>query len=286
MNVDTKAAISSNLWEALNGFNIKRVTLSLDSVWCGLINNVSILSQALISNNMETICIYLNAQPCMMEAMHGLPIKRLSLYDSGERLDINNVSSLYKLLSSLKQLEKLSVIVNNDSPGLWEALHGLKIKSLSLNDGIGCLRLSHVTSLYYNVPSLSQLLSSFSQLETLHIKVCSYRRSGLWDAFRGLNIKSLSGLSGGLDGLVKDSAVKQMETLSLVFPSLTLLETLSIGVDDDCGLSEALRGLYIKRLCLSGGLSEGLHVHHAELLSQSLVSLTVPEYLSQNYATY
>ncbi|KAH3853861.1 hypothetical protein DPMN_096396 [Dreissena polymorpha] len=60
-----------------------------------------------------------------------------------KRLDINHVSSLYKLLSSLKQLEKLSVIVNNDSPGLWEALHGLNIKSLSRNNG----DLNHVVSL-------------------------------------------------------------------------------------------------------------------------------------------
>ncbi|KAH3853860.1 hypothetical protein DPMN_096395 [Dreissena polymorpha] len=92
---------------------------------------------------------------------------------------------------------------------------------------------------------------------------------------------------GGLTGWMTDLKAKQMKSLSLLFPSLTQLETLSIGVDDDSsGLSEALHGLCIKTMCLSGNCGGSLNVHHAELLSQSLSSLTQLETLTLHVSTY
>ncbi|KAH3890871.1 hypothetical protein DPMN_014960 [Dreissena polymorpha] len=277
INMNDKADISPNLWENLNSLNINRVTLSLNDVWCGLIvNNVSKLSQALLSNHMETICIYLNAQPCMMEAMHGLPIESLSLYGSGESLHINHVSSLNKFLSSLKQLDKLSVFVNNDSPGLWEALHGVHIKRLSLNFGIGDLIVNYASA-------LSQLLASFIQLQTLSIKV-NFDTPGLWDAINGLNIKSLS-LNDVGERMI-DWMTDEAESMSLLFPSLSQLETLSLGLDNDfAGLWKALHGQYIKRLSLSG-VSKSMDVYHAKLLSESISSLTQLETLTLHVFAY
>ncbi|KAH3788822.1 hypothetical protein DPMN_166984 [Dreissena polymorpha] len=206
IKVNVNAYISPNLWETLNSLNIKRVILIINSVWCGLIvHNASMLSQALLSNNTETICMYLNAQPCKIEAMHGLPIESLSLFGSGESLDIIHVSSLYKMLSSLKQLKNVGVFVNNENPGLWEAFHGLNIKCLSLTNRD--LRVNHVSS-------FSQLLSSLAQLEMLNVKV-NFDSPGFLDALHGLNIKSLSlnGLRGGLTGLDERVGSATDETL-------------------------------------------------------------------------
>ncbi|KAH3783237.1 hypothetical protein DPMN_161170 [Dreissena polymorpha] len=276
IELDTEADTRRpSLWEALNSLYINRVTLSLDSVMCGLIvNNKSMLSQALLSNDTETICIYLNSQSNLMEDMHGLPIKSLILYGSVKSLKINHVSSVSTLLASLKKLEKLSFLESNDSPGLWEAVHSLNIKSLSLND-----RKLH------NVSSFAQFLSSLTHLETLNIKGKYASHTGLLDALHGLNIKSLSlnGLNFWMEDL-KVQQMQQMKPLSRLFQSLTQLETLSIGVCDNYSslseaLSEALPGLYITRLCLSG-MRESLRVNNAELLSQSISSLTQLETLT------
>ncbi|KAH3783224.1 hypothetical protein DPMN_161157 [Dreissena polymorpha] len=339
--VDVSAHIDPNLWDALNSLTINRVTLSLDSgrsvgsVWHGLIvNNVSMLSQALLSNHTETICMYMNAQPYLMDAMHGLPIKSLSLFGSRKRLDINHVASLHELLSSLKQLKKLSVLENNDSPGLWEGLHGLNIKSLSLID----------RDVHHFSP-FAQFLASLTHLETLNIEVKYSSFSRLWDALHGLNIKSLS-LNGDID-VIEEMQKSAVKPLSRLFQSLTQLETLSIGMNyasdveapafcqalhglnikslslngfRSCKLvgfkswdfsqlfqsliqlktlsmrvsansilwdylPEALRGLHITRLSLSD-MEECLKVKNAELLSQSISSLTLLETLTLHVFAY
>ncbi|KAH3770447.1 hypothetical protein DPMN_171734 [Dreissena polymorpha] len=78
--------------------------------------------------------------------------------------------------------------MERDSPGLWEVVHGLNIKSLSLNS---LWESSAVEAKY--AESLSQTLVSLTKLETLSID--EHESPGLWEALHGLNIKSLS-LSG------------------------------------------------------------------------------------------
>ncbi|KAH3853030.1 hypothetical protein DPMN_095553 [Dreissena polymorpha] len=65
-------------------------------------------------------------------------------------------------LSSLTHLDTLSIKFDVDSPGLWEALHGLNIKSLSLSDKYGGLKVNYADS-------MSQLLLSLTHLDTLSI---------------------------------------------------------------------------------------------------------------------
>ncbi|KAH3783205.1 hypothetical protein DPMN_161137 [Dreissena polymorpha] len=330
-----RSHINPNLFS----LTINRVTLSVDSgqsvgsVWYGLIvNKVSMLSQALLSNNTETICIYLNAQPCLMDAMNGLPIKSLSLFGSGEGLDINHVASLHKLLSSLKQLKKLSVLESNDSPGLWEALHGLNIKSLSMKD-----------TDVHNLLSFAQFLASLTHLETLNITLEYRRLFYLCDALHGLKIKSL-GLNNSIADVMQTLAVNpsswlfqsltQLETLTIemmyapdfeapaffqalhglnikslslgfhfncnlegckswhwsqLFQSLIQLETLSMRVVADSNLwdylPETLHGLHITRLSLSD-VRKSLKLKNAELLSQSISSLTLLETLTLHVFAY
>ncbi|KAH3778627.1 hypothetical protein DPMN_180096 [Dreissena polymorpha] len=66
-------------------------------------------------------------------------------------------------LLSLTKLETLSISVDEYSPGLLEALYGLKIKGLSLNHEYRHFKREHREF-------LSQSLSSLSQLET-YIKI-------------------------------------------------------------------------------------------------------------------
>ncbi|KAH3770617.1 hypothetical protein DPMN_171906 [Dreissena polymorpha] len=57
--------------------------------------------------------------------------------------------------------------------------------------------------------------------------------------------------------------------------SLTQLRSISINAKKGCpGLWDALNGLNIKILSMSGEHREGLRVEHSESLSQSLTSLT------------
>ncbi|KAH3820404.1 uncharacterized protein LOC127832627 [Dreissena polymorpha] len=258
--------ISPDMWEALHSLNIKNVTLNLNGKWSGLIvNHVSRLSQVLISpTQIKTIYIDVNVHPDLLEALCGLHIKSISLLGRGEHLKGNRVSALCYFLSSLKQIDKLYVIVNNDSPGLWKAFHGLNIKSLSLGGGLRCVRVNHVSA-------LAQLLASLIHLDTLSIEV-SEDSPGLWEALRDLNITRLSlnwSDSGG-----------EVSALSQSLASLTRLETLSIKLlKYSQGQWETLRGLNITNLCLSWNMFAG--VNHESML-QSLSSLTKLETLSIN----
>ncbi|KAH3783226.1 hypothetical protein DPMN_161159 [Dreissena polymorpha] len=88
-----------------------------------------------------------------------------------------------------------------------------------------------------------------------------------------------------VDWKTNDWMTDMTESMSLLFPSLTQLETLSLGLDKDySGLWMALRGQYIKRLCLSG-LSQSMDVYHAKLLSKSISSLTQLETLTLHVFT-
>ncbi|KAH3780556.1 hypothetical protein DPMN_158373 [Dreissena polymorpha] len=256
------------LWKALYGLNIK--SLSLSGFWEGLcVKNVESMSQSLSSlTQLETLSIEVKYDsPWLWKALHGLNIKSLSLRGFCEGLCMKNVELQSKSLSSLTQLETLSIKVEYDSPGLWKVLYGLNIKSLSLRgfwEGL-CVK---------NVESLSQSLSSLTQLETLSIEV-KYDSPCLWMALHGLNIKSLS-LRGFCEGLCMKHVELQLKSLS----SLTQLETLSIKVEyDSPGLWKALHGLNIKSLSLRAEWG-GVNVENVELLSQSLSSLTQLETLS------
>ncbi|KAH3771093.1 hypothetical protein DPMN_172395 [Dreissena polymorpha] len=248
------------LWEALRGLNIKSLTLS-SKEWGEL--HAESLTQSLSSlKRLETLAIVMTGDsPGLWKALHGLNIKSLRLDGwKGEGLRINHSESLTQSLSSLAQMEKLTIHVQKDSP--WEALYGLNIKYLNLriDDNRGEL----------HEESLSQSLSSLMRLQILDIHVAE-DITGLWEAFYGLNIKKLR--------VFCKCRVKYKESLSHLLPSLTRLETLSIDAGEACpGLWEALKGLSVKSLTIKG-MNEGFELNHTELLSQSLSSLTQLETL-------
>ncbi|KAH3691852.1 hypothetical protein DPMN_191030 [Dreissena polymorpha] len=127
-------------------------------------------------------------------------------------LNAEHVKFQSQSLSSLTQLETLSIEVVYYSPGLWKALHGLNIKSLSLSGLWDVLNVE-------NIESQKQSLSSRTHLDTLRIKV-GYGSTGLWNALRGLNIKRLS-----IDNLYLNLDHEESQSLA----SITQLETLSIN---------------------------------------------------------
>ncbi|KAH3710642.1 hypothetical protein DPMN_070131 [Dreissena polymorpha] len=261
---------SPDLWKALHGLNIK--SLSLNGRLFGLnVNHADSLSQTLSSlTHLNTLSIKsVNCSPDLLEALHGLNIKSLSLSGAYGGLKVNYADLMSQSLSSLTHLDTLSIEMDYYSPGLWEALHGLNIKSLSVSgaypyggSNINCADL------------MSQSLLSLTHLDTLSIKVDD-DSPGLWEALHGLNIKSLS-----LSGRYGSIEVHYADSMSQSLSSLTHLDTLSIKVDDDSpGLWKALHGLNIISLSLSGTL-RGLCVHYADLMSQSLSSLTHLDTLS------
>ncbi|KAH3780461.1 hypothetical protein DPMN_158276 [Dreissena polymorpha] len=249
------------LFKALHGLNVKSLSLSIRGRGLNVDHEES-LSQSLSSlTQLKTLSMKVNYDsPRLWKALHGLNIRSLSLSIRGGGFNVDHEESLSQSLSSLTQLETLSIEVLYDSPSLWKALHGLNIKSLSLS---GLLYEQHVES-------LSQAPSSLTKLETLSIEVNS-DSPRLWKALHGLNIKSLSLIimHGGLN-------VAREESLSQALSSLTKLETLSIELlYNSPGLCKALHGLNIQSLSLSGLL----YVQHVESLSQALSSLTKLETL-------
>ncbi|KAH3770972.1 hypothetical protein DPMN_172272 [Dreissena polymorpha] len=159
------------------------------------------------------------------------------------------------------QNKRISISLDDDT-GLWEILHGLSIKSLSLDcwGKSGC-RVNHEMS-------FSQTISSLSKLEELSILDIEMDEltPGVWEALRGLNIKSLT-LSR------KEWGELHAESLTQLLSSLKRLETLGIGgTEDSPDPWKALHGLNIKSLRLDGWQGEGLRINHSEPLSQSLSS--------------
>ncbi|XP_052228855.1 uncharacterized protein LOC127843081 isoform X3 [Dreissena polymorpha] len=148
------------LWEALHGLNIK--SLCLEFVY---LNHQELFWQFLSSLTLEKLSVKMDLDiPSLCKGLDGRNLNDLSLSWSYEFQDwtANNLELLSECLSSLIQLETLSMSVRGDSPSLWEALRGLNIKSLSL-------------SLEYRrgglTESLSKFLSSLTQLKTLSISV-------------------------------------------------------------------------------------------------------------------
>ncbi|KAH3798123.1 hypothetical protein DPMN_151713 [Dreissena polymorpha] len=151
--------------------------------------------------------------PGLWGAHRGLNIKRLSLIGGINDCYAIRKEWMLQSLSSLTHWDTLNIEVNLDSPGLWEAVHGLNIKRLSLMGGLRGLYVIHAES-------MSQSLASLKKLDTLSIEV-KYYNPALWEALHGLNIKSLN-LSGGLSNYSNEE--------SILLPSLKKLETLSLCV--------------------------------------------------------
>ncbi|KAH3778626.1 hypothetical protein DPMN_180095 [Dreissena polymorpha] len=148
---------SADMWQTLHGLNIKSLNLCIRRE----VKHTESLSQALSSlTQLEMFSIEVKyCSPSLWDSLHGLNIKSLSLRMS--LFVVKHKESLSQSLLSLAKMETLSIRVKEDSPDLWEALHGLSIKSLSLS--IEWKR--NLTE------SLSQSLLSFTQMDTLSISV-------------------------------------------------------------------------------------------------------------------
>ncbi|KAH3864663.1 hypothetical protein DPMN_027686 [Dreissena polymorpha] len=142
------------------------------------------------------------------------------------------------------------------TPCVREALHGLNIKSLTLSS-------KEWGELH--AESLNQSLSSLKRLEILGIGVTE-DSPGLWKALHGLNIKSLR-----LDGLKGEGLrINHLEPLSHSLSSLEQMKKLTIHVQKDSPW-EAIYGLNIEYLNLR--IYDNRGELHEESLSQSLSSL-------------
>ncbi|KAH3771141.1 hypothetical protein DPMN_172443 [Dreissena polymorpha] len=248
----------TGLWEAFYGLNIKKLR-----VFCKCrVKYKESLSHLLPSlTRLETLSIGANkACLALWEALKGLSVKSLTIKGMNKGFELNHTELLSQALSSLTLLETLDMDVRENSTGLWEAIHTLNIKTLSLS-------LCRILWTDLRTESLSKSLSSLTCLETLNIIVLEDSCCP-WKALHGLNIKSLS-LRLSQIYTCKDL---QAESLYQSLASLTQLETLSITLNPDSrGLWRGLHCLNIKRLSLKSKEWGGLH---KELMSLSLSSLT------------
>ncbi|XP_052236753.1 uncharacterized protein LOC127848371 [Dreissena polymorpha] len=211
---------------------------------------------ALLNNTLKILLVG-NYSPGLWVSLCGLNIKSLSLCRnikslslcrwSGD-LEVKYVSFLSHSLSSLTQLETLSIKASVHNPGLWKALRGLNIKCLSLDGGRGGFKEE-------DVDSISQSLSTLTKLETLSIKV-DIDSPSLWKALHGLKSKGLSLGGSTTEGLILTRC-----------------------------LSESIRGINIKSLS-SRGYYGSLIVKHASLLSQTISSLKYLDSLTVHLHTY
>ncbi|KAH3770277.1 hypothetical protein DPMN_171561 [Dreissena polymorpha] len=276
------------LWEALQGLSIK--SLSLSGYIYGYIYGfkpkyATSLKQSILSlKQLETLYVCVEEDtPDLWEALQGLSIKSLSLDCLNTNCKLKYATSLKQSLVSLKQLDTLyvsmydtlNVSTHEDNPGLWEALQGLSIKSLSLTLSQDSPVVNSSFRLKY-ATSLKQSILSLKELETLSISV-EYNIHGLWEALHSLSIKSLrlQGTEGGFE-------TKYAESLKQWLSSLTKLDTLSISVDKtNPDLWEALHGLSIKSLSMSlGSKYIDFNLNYAESIKKSLLSLTELDTLS------
>ncbi|KAH3770608.1 hypothetical protein DPMN_171897 [Dreissena polymorpha] len=274
LSIDASEACPG-LCEALKGLSVKSLTIEGENQGFEL-NHTELLSQSLSSLTLlETLDMEVwEHSTGLWEVVHTLNIKTLSLSLYRIQWTDLRTESLSKSLSSLTRLETLNMIVyasvyaDNSCP--LKALHGLNIKSLSLR-----LCLSEYRKCKdLQAESLYQSLASLTQLETLSIELDPHSR-GLWRGIHCLNIKRLSLKTMEWGGL-------HTELISLSLSSLTQLDTLYIEMPCDYpGLWEALHGLNIKHLSLSGLLkSTGIDVKHTMSMSKTLSSLKLLETLS------
>ncbi|KAH3780902.1 hypothetical protein DPMN_158727 [Dreissena polymorpha] len=300
---------SPELMETMFSFNSKCVTLSRNGGRNGLVfSHVSVRCYALlVSRQMDHIYIDVNADPDLFERLYGLKIKSLALFGNAERLEASHASLLSNALSSLEQLEVIRIIVQNDSQDLWETLFGLKIKILNIGTEQNGLEVKYVSSLLTSLSSLKQLDTImiivknnipglFEALHDLKIKSLiweeehlpnsqfpqklsfefEYYSTGLVEAPYILNVKSLSLV---LWRRFDDLGVNQKSLLSQFLSAPKQLETLCMEVLDSTALWEALHGLAIKSLSLSG-VSSRLKLNNISSLSWALSSLTQLETLN------
>ncbi|KAH3771150.1 hypothetical protein DPMN_172452 [Dreissena polymorpha] len=252
---------STGLWEAFYGLNINKLR-----VFCkGRVKYKESLSHLLPSlTQLETLSIGADeACPGLWEALQGLSVKSLTIKGENEGFELNHTELLSQSVPSLTHLETLDISVEEQSTSLWEVLHTLNIKTLSLR--LGCIQWTDLRT-----ESLSKSLSSLTRLETLNVSVYAKDSSCPWKALHGLHIKSLR-LNPILShfGECKDF---QAESLYQSLASLTQLETLSIALQPKShGLWRGIHCLNIKSLSLNSFEWEGLH---KELMSLSLSSLT------------
>ncbi|KAH3710686.1 hypothetical protein DPMN_070178 [Dreissena polymorpha] len=182
-----------SLCVALHGLNIKSLSLRLDYRATSVI--VESITQSLSSlKELETLSFEVNdylTDHMWFQTFNGLNIKSIRPTDRFGGWYMNHAESSSRSLPSLTHLETLCIAMNDETPGLWNALHGLNIKSLSLSAKFGVLNVDRVESML-------QSLSSLTQLETLSIGVIE-NTPGLWNALHGLNIKSLGAKFGVLN---------------------------------------------------------------------------------------
>ncbi|KAH3824890.1 hypothetical protein DPMN_126746 [Dreissena polymorpha] len=220
-----------------------------------------------------SIWIYKN-NVSLLGALCGLHVRSLSLWLC--RLTEQDASELSNTLLSLKQLEVLCLLLTNGSPFLWEALHSLQIKSLSLSGS-----LNHSKE---HVRLVSQSLLSLTQLEKLSIDLRREKFDAnifMCESLCGLHIKSLTlSLSLSLYRLTGQDVSELSHSLS----SLEQLEVLSLDISDDSnkpGLWKVLHGLHIKNLslnCFFGKFTK----EQVLSLADALPTLTRLEILTMN----
>ncbi|KAH3854506.1 hypothetical protein DPMN_097049 [Dreissena polymorpha] len=227
-------------------------------------NNAESLSRTLKSlTQLEQLNIEVDYEsPALWEALYGLHIKRLGLCITRKDIPEDHVDSLSKTLKSLKDLDEIIIITDEGRPALWDALNGLNIKSLLLDGKENGLNKNHGKS-------LSESLTSLTQLKYLGILMFHYNSRYLWDALYGMNIVSLS-----LMCVWDDFRLIGEKSLSETLKSLSHLEDLIIEENDvSSGLLKALNGINIKLLSLKG-VDKGFSVNHVQSMSETLTSLT------------
>ncbi|KAH3771169.1 hypothetical protein DPMN_172471 [Dreissena polymorpha] len=192
----------TGLWEILHGLSIKSLSLDGFGYRGCRVNHEKSFSQTIASlSKLEELSIEMDElTPCVLEALHGLNIKSLTL--SSKEWGELHAESLTQLLSSLKRLETLGICVTEDSPGLWKALHGQNIKSLSLS---GVRKSSGID--VKHAETFSQSLSSLTQLETLTLHVHTYIALQVPQSLKYLNIYSYTMLPSKVRELVDSLAI-------------------------------------------------------------------------------
>ncbi|KAH3864664.1 hypothetical protein DPMN_027687 [Dreissena polymorpha] len=192
---------SRGLWRGIHCLNIKSLSLKSEE-WGGLHKELMFFSLSSLTQ-LETLCIEMECDnPGLREAVHGLNIKSLSGLWKRTGIDVKHTVSMAKTLASLIHLETLSIDVEHESPGLWEAFHGQNIKSLSLS---GVRKSSGID--VKHAETFSQSLSSLTQLETLTLHVHTYIALQVPQSLKYLNIYSDTMLPSKVRELVDSLAI-------------------------------------------------------------------------------
>ncbi|KAH3710704.1 hypothetical protein DPMN_070196 [Dreissena polymorpha] len=116
---------------ALHGLNIKSLSLCLDYRATSVI--VESITQSLSSlKELETLSFEVNdylTDHMWFQTFNGLNIKSIRPTDIFGGWYMNHAESSSRSLPSLTHLETLCIAMNDETPGLWNALHGLNIRA-------------------------------------------------------------------------------------------------------------------------------------------------------------